>query len=269
MHLHLHKSNDAPPIMELHHVSVACAGRLALCDLTLRVEAGEHLAIMGPNGAGKSTLIRTIARELYPIQQNGSYMSLFGRESWDLSELRSTLGIVNSDLSPFYSRPITGRDVVLSGFFNSIGLWRYQQIKPEMWETTDQVLAWLEISHLGDRVVHQMSTGELRRLIVGRALVHNPRTLLLDEPSNSLDAFAQLELRKIVRKLAQSGVAILLITHHLADVIPEIKRILFLSGGRIVKDGAKAKLLTPKSLSSLFGCRVQVVKHDGYYHMVS
>jgi iron complex transport system ATP-binding protein len=264
-----HNSSGAPPIIEMRRISVARAGQVVLHDLNLRIEAGEHVAIMGPNGSGKSTLIKTITRELYPLQQAGSHMSLFGQEGWDVSELRSLLGIVNNDLAPFHSRPITGRDAVLSGFFSSIGLWRHQKIKPEMREKTRELMAWLEISHIADRIVNEISSGELRRVMIARALVHDARALLLDEPSNSLDVSAQIELRQSLSKLAQSGIALLMITHHLPDVIPDIERVIFLREGRIVGDGPKRKLLTPASLGSLFGCPIQIVKQDGYYHLVS
>jgi iron complex transport system ATP-binding protein len=262
-------TNPAPPLIELCKVSVVRSGRVVLHDLNLRVEAGEHVAIMGPNGSGKSTLIKTITRELYPLYAEGSSMRLFGQETWNVFELRSMLGIVTNDDAAFYSRPITGHDAVLSGFFSSVGLSRHQKIKPEMREKTDEVLAWLEIAHLAERVIGEMSSGEVRRVMIARALVHDPKALLFDEPSNSLDVFAQVELRHTMSKLAQSGIALLLVTHHLPDVVPEIERVIFMRDGRIVGDGAKAELLTRNWLGSLFGCPVQVTRHDGYYHLVS
>ena len=262
-------THPVPPLIELRHVSVVRAGCMVLHDLNLRIEAGEHVAIMGPNGSGKSTLIKTITRELYPLYNANSSMKLFGQESWNVSELRSMLGIVTNDNAAFYSRPITGRDGVLSGFFSSVGLSRHQKIKPEMGAKTDELLAWLGIEHLAGRVIGEMSSGEVRRVMIARALVHEPKALLFDEPSNSLDVSAQIELRRTMSKLAQSGIALLLITHHLPDVVPEIERVIFMRGGRIVDDGGKPELLTARNLGSLFGCPVQVTKQDGYYHLVS
>jgi iron complex transport system ATP-binding protein len=249
-------TNHNPPLIELRNVSVARSGRVVLHDLNLRIEAGEHVAIMGPNGSGKSTLIKTITK-------------LFGQETWDVSELRSLLGIMTNDLAGFYVRPIIGRDAVLSGFFSSVGLWRHQKITPAMGEKTDELLAWLEIEHLARRVVGEMSSGEVRRVMIARALVHQPKALLFDEPSNSLDVVAQIELRRTMSKLAQSGIALLLITHHLPDVVPEIERVIFMRDGRIVGDGSKPELLTADRLGSLFGCPVHVTTQDGYYHLVS
>jgi iron complex transport system ATP-binding protein len=262
-------TNPAPPLIELRNVSVVRSGRVVLHRLNLRIEAGEHVAIMGPNGSGKSTLIKTITRELYPLYNPSSSMRLFGQESWNVSQLRSMLGIMTSDIAPFYSRPITGFDAVISGFFSSVGLSRHQEVKAEMHEKSDELMAWLGIGHLAGRVIAEMSSGEVRRVMIARALVHDPKALLFDEPSNSLDVFAQVELRHTMSKLAQSGIALLLITHHLPDVVPEIERVIFMRGGRIVGDGAKPELLTADHLAALFGCPVQVTTQDGYYHLVS
>ena len=263
--------NPAPPMIELRNVSVVRSGRVVLHDLNLRVAAGEHVAILGPNGSGKSTLIKTITRELYPLYSKSSTFRLFGQQTWNVSELRSMLGIVTNDVTAFYSRPITCRDAVLSGYFSSVGLSHHLLLKvlPEMHEKTETLMAWLEIGHLADRPITEISSGELRRTMIARALVHDPQALLFDEPSNSLDVFAQVELRHTMSKLAQSGIAVLLITHHLPDIVPEIQRVIFMRDGRIVGDGRKPQLLTASSLQSLFGCRVEVTLQDGYYHLLS
>jgi iron complex transport system ATP-binding protein len=262
-------TNPAPPLIELRNVSVVRSGRVVLHELNLRIEAGEHVAIMGPNGSGKSTLIKTITRELYPIYDRSSSMTLFGEETWNVSELRTLLGIVTNDVAAFCERPITGLEAVISGFFSSVGLSRHLQVEPGMRERSDELMAWLGIGHLAERLIAEMSSGEIRRVMIARALVHDPRALLFDEPSNSLDVFAQVELRHTMSKLAQSGIALLLITHHLPDVVPEIERVIFMRDGRIVGDGAKQELLTASHLASVFGCPVRVTMEDGYYHLVS
>lgn len=261
--------NPTSPLIELRNVSVVRGGRVVLHQLNLRIAAGEHVAIMGPNGSGKSTLIKTITRELYPLYDRNSSISLFGQTTWNVAELRAMLGIVTNDLDTFVGRPITGHDAVLSGFFGSVGLSRHQQIQPGMDEKSDELLARLEVGHLADRLVGEMSSGEARRVMIARALVHEPKALLFDEPSNSLDVSAQIELRHTMSKLAQSGITLLLITHHLPDVVPEIERVIFMREGRIVGDGGKPELLTAAALGSLFGCPVQVTRQDGYYHLFS
>jgi len=242
-------------------------GKPVLHDITLEIGAGEHVAILGPNGCGKSTLIKTITRECYPLLAPGSSLTLFGRKTWNVFELRPLLGIVSNDLMRRSTREITGRELVLSGLFSSIGIQPYHQVTPAMLEKTSQILELLEAPHLADREMTEMSSGEAHRLLIGRALVHDPLALLLDEPSNSLDFRAALELRDILRKLAQTGTGILMVTHHLQDILPEIDRVILLRAGRIFADGSKAEMLTTERLTGLFGLPVEVTRRDGYYHL--
>src|SRR5438874_7269578 len=212
---------------------------LAVNDVSLKIGVGEHVAILGPNGCGKSTLIKAITRECYPLFREGSSVRIMGRDRWNVFELRQMLGIVSSDLMNSCTRKVTGRDIALSGFFASIGIWPHQQVTPEMHKKAEEALAMLEVSHLADRFTDEMSSGEARRVLLARALVHDPHALILDEPSTALDLFAQHELREILRKLAKSGTGIIMVTHHLSDLIPEIERVILMSRGRIAADGPK------------------------------
>jgi iron complex transport system ATP-binding protein len=238
-----------------------------LRDISLKIGSGEHVAILGPNGCGKSTLIKTITRECYPLAQPGSSVSILGRSAWNVFDLRNFLGIVSNDLMIQCTREITGFDIVLSGFFSSIGIWPNHEVTDEMREKAAAALRLLNALHLSEKPVDEMSSGEARRMMIGRALVHNPHALLLDEPSTSLDLSAQRELRDTVRQLAQSGIGILLVTHHLSDIIPEIERVILMREGKIVADGPKHELLNAGALRELFGVEVQLIRHDGYYHL--
>jgi iron complex transport system ATP-binding protein len=260
-----------PPLIELEHVSVMRGQTLALDDVSLRIGAGEHVAILGPNGCGKSTLIKLITRECYPLSRPGkddrSRLRILGREQWNVFELRSLLGIVSSDLMTQCTRDVTGREIAVSGFFSSIGIWPHQQVAPEMWRKADAALATLEIAHLAHRTTDELSSGEARRILLARALVHDPLALVLDEPSTALDLFAQHELREILRKLARAGIGIVMVTHHLSDLIPEIERVVLMERGRIAADGPKREILVPQRLSSLFGLPLELAERDGYYNL--
>jgi iron complex transport system ATP-binding protein len=258
---------NRPALLDFQHISVMRGGKTVLHDITLRIQAGEHVAILGPNGCGKSTLIKTITRECYPLARPGSSLSILGQESWNVFELRALLGIVSNDLMSTCTRDITGMEAVLSGFFSSIGIQTYHHVTEAMLEKSREVLELLEASHLADRFMNEMSSGEGRRILMARALVHNPLALLLDEPANSLDLRAALELRALFRKLAQSGIGMLIVTHHLPDIIPEIDRVILLKDGRIFADGEKSELLTSERLSQVFGLPVELARRDGYYHL--
>jgi iron complex transport system ATP-binding protein len=165
------------------------------------------------------------------------------------------------------TREITGFDIVLSGFFSSIGIWPNHHVTENMRSKARQILALLEAPHLAEKPVDEMSSGEARRMLIGRALVHDPKALLLDEPSTSLDLFAQRELRETIAGLARSGIGILLVTHHLSDIIPEIERVIFMRAGRIVADGPKRETLTAQALQELFGVELELAERAGYYHL--
>ena len=256
-----------PPLLDFHNLRVMRGQKIALDDFSLRIGADEHVAILGPNGCGKSTLIKTITRECYPVAREDSWMKLLGRDSWDVFELREHMGIVSNDLMLSCTGDASGRDVVLSGFFSSTAIWPNHTVDPEKIKLASAALAELKISHLAERPVCEMSSGEARRVLIARALVHKPGALLFDEPCNSLDLSAQHSLRQIMRALANSGTAIILVTHELADIVPEIGRVVLMDRGRVVADGPKAEILQVERLAALFGVKVDMFQRDGHYHL--
>jgi iron complex transport system ATP-binding protein len=263
-------TNLSPPLVCLERVTVlrgAREQRPALDDVTLQIAEGEHVCILGPNGCGKSTLIKTITRECYPLAREGSSISILGRERWNIFELRSRLGIVSPDLLASCTTDATGRDVVLSGLFSSTRIFPHHHPDPQHLARANETLSRLGIAHLAERAVAEMSSGEAKRTLIARALVHEPQTLLFDEPSNALDIAAQLQLRDTMRGLAQSGLGTLLVTHHVSEIIPEIQRVVLLCEGRILADGLKSSILTAEQLSNLFGVAVRLGQHDGYFHL--
>src|ERR1700730_4816663 len=255
-----------PPFLELQHVNVARSDNTVLHDINLSIAAGEHIAILGPNGCGKSTLIKTITCECYPLVQPETKVNIFERERWDLTELKKRLGVVSAELPGKPTLSTTGRDAVLTGFFSSSTLWPTLTVTEAMRARADEVLHQIDAVPLANKPVGEMSAGEQRRIMIGRALVASSQMLLLDEPSNALDLAAQTDLRNLLRRLAQQGTGILLITHHIADILPEIDRILLMREGRIVADGPKTDLLTAANLSNLFNTEVNMTERDGFYH---
>jgi iron complex transport system ATP-binding protein len=258
---------SSPVLIEFQNVTIMRGTVTAIRDVSLKIGVGEHLAILGPNGCGKSTLVKAISKECNPVYEDGSWVRIFGRDDWNVFELRTMLGIVSSDLMERCTRMVSGREIVLSGFFSTIGLWGYNEVTTEMVERADRALAMMEISHLADRFTDEMSTGEARRVLLARALVHDPRALILDEPSTALDLAAQYELRAILSKLAKAGIGIVMVTHHLSDLIPEIERVILMSKGEVVADGPTREVLTASTLSSLFGRPLELLERGGYYNL--
>jgi len=258
--------SDRDIFLSLEHVHVARGENVVLHDINLSVRKGEHIAILGPNGCGKSTLIKTMTCECYPIATPETRVSIFGRERWDLTELKKRLGVVSAELPGRPTLGITGREAVLTGFFSSSTLWPNLTVTSEMRDRAEEVLETVDAMGIAEKLVGEMSAGQQRRVMIGRALVASSEMLLLDEPSNALDLSAQRDLRELLRGLAQQGTGILLITHHIADILPEIDRVLMMREGRIVADGLKAELLTARRLSELFGTDVRLSEREGFYH---
>jgi iron complex transport system ATP-binding protein len=264
-----------PLLVDFRGLTVVRGDRTVLKDVRLRIARGEHVAILGPNGSGKSTLVKAITRELYPIAGTRDFrFEVLGRDDWDVAELRTHFGIVELDLLQNLShevtlRQVTAREMVLSGCFNSLGLWPHHVVTRRQEKQARTVLKFLEIDHLARRPLSEMSSGEQRRVLIGRALVHRPEALILDEPTNSLDPGAVREFRVLLRKLSRAGRSLLLVTHHIADLVPEFKRVIMVGGGKIVGDGSRARMLTSPVLSRLFGTRLRVVRRGEDFDVIS
>ena len=254
------------PLLELVGVNVVRGGRAVLHDIHLRIEQGERIAILGPNGCGKSTLIKTITCELYPLASETSRVRIFGRERWDLTELKKRLGVVQNELPGKPILQATGLEAVLTGFFSSSTLWPNLVVTGEMRERAEGVMERIGATGLRGYRVGEMSAGQQRRVMIGRALVASSECLLLDEPSNALDLAAQRDLRELLISLAEGGTTLLHITHHIADIVPAMERVVMMREGRIVADGKREELLTAPRLSELFGTEVHMAEHDGFFH---
>ena len=260
------------PILELTGATVVKDGRTVLDDVHLRVGSGQHTAIIGPNGAGKSMLVGLLTLEQRPLAADGrSSVKLFGRDDWDLFALRQRLGIVSADLHHFFvsgnsEGSITAEAAVLSAFLSSYGILRYGEVTTLMRERTAAALAQAGASHLAARTLDEMSSGEARRVLLARALATAPPALLLDEPTTGLDLVARHAFMETVRGLARSGTTLVLVTHHIEEIVPEIERIVLLRRGRIVADGPTRQTLTAERLTELFAHPVDVVRTGAYHY---
>jgi iron complex transport system ATP-binding protein len=251
--------------LSMRNVDIARGEKVVLHDVNLRIASGEHVAILGPNGCGKSTLIKAMTCECYPMVRPDMEMKVYGRDRWDVQELRTHLGVVATELPGERTSVTRGLDAVVSGFFSSSTLWPNLEVSDSMRARAMDALGMLGAQHLRDRWVGEMSAGEKRRVMIARALVHRPEMLLLDEPSNALDLAAQRELREILRGVA-AGTGLVMVTHHLADILPEIDRVIMMRGGRIFADGSKEKLLQADRLEELFGVELELTERNGYWH---
>ncbi len=225
------------------------------------------MAIIGPNGAGKTTLLKLINRELYPVVSDDSWVRVLGREAWNVWDLRSSIGIVSDDLQSRYSRTTVGLDVVLSGFLSSIGTHGSLAgcVDDAQRGRALEVMRDLGVEAYSLVPLRNMSTGQQRRCLLGRALVHDPATLILDEPTAGLDLTASFEYAERLRRLIRQGRSIVLVTHHLNEIPPAIERVILLRSGRIIADGPKHEVLTREKLEATYSTSLRLQLIDGYY----
>ena len=292
------------PVLELFEATVVKDGRAVLDGLTLTIRTGEHTAIVGPNGAGKSVLVNLLAHQERAVARDASaapgsparhprsgipatpgppalwtappthdtpQVRVFGIDNWNVFELRAQLGLVSADLHHLFvvgnnEGRITAEAAVLSGFFASQGILRYSVITDEMHRRTSEALTRMGVSHLARRRLNEMSSGEARRVLLARALVSSPRALLLDEPTTGLDLVARHDFMERVRQIARDGTTLILVTHHIEEIIPEIEHVILLRGGRIAADGPKRSVLTADRLSELFEAPITLDENEGYYY---
>jgi iron complex transport system ATP-binding protein len=262
------------PLLEISDASVVLGGMRILDRLTLTIPVGEHTAILGPNGSGKSTFMKLRTLQVYPFASASQTppVRIFGQERWDVFELRTKLGIVSADLHDRFvhgnaAGAITGYEAVLSGFFASQGLFSHSHVTEAMRQRATEALDSIGVAHLAGAALDTMSTGEARRVLIARALVHRPEALILDEPTRGLDLVARHRFMERVRDVAQRGTTIVLVTHHAAEIIPEIERVILLGRGRVAFDGPKKTVLTPANLGQVFDAAVEVQEANGYFNL--
>lgn len=257
-------------LLEIDAASVKRDGRLILDQLDLRVAGGQHTAILGANGAGKSTLVKLVTRQIYPLARSDGrgQVRIFGRERWNVAELRGLLGIVSPSLQRDYTTetPLEVFDAVVSGFFSARGLGLDHQVTGSMRARAGEALEQIGASHLAGREMASLSTGEARRVLIARALVHRPRALLLDEPCAGLDLVSRRHFLETLRALARGGTTLLLVTHHIEEILPEVDQVLLLRDGRVLQQGDKAAMLTDAMLGATFGMPIHVHQRGPWYH---
>ena len=261
-------------VLELRNATLVRGGTRVLDGLSLAIHQGEHTAILGPNGAGKSSLIRLLTFEDRPrLGENGTApMRIFGQERWDVSALRTRFGVVTGELDHGFgletsSGRVSGIDVATSGLLGSHGVFSHHEVSEAMRVRAREALARVEASHLARKPLNEMSAGERRRVLIARALVTRPDALVLDEPTTGLDFVARHTFMESVRRLAQEGTTLILVTHHVEEIVPEIRKVILLRAGKVAFDGEPAEALTPERLTRVFGAPMHVERSGEYYHV--
>ena len=255
----------ASPILEISNADVYRGSNKVFDKLSLTISAGENTVILGANGAGKTSLLKLITREIYPVDKEDAYIKLFGESRINLWDLREKIGVVSQDFQTNYLALATGLDVVLSAFFGSIGLHQHHQVSQSQKDRALSIMQTLGIEYLEKQHYLQLSTGQQRRLLLARALIHDPQAFIFDEPTSGLDLKASFQLLKELRQLCSKTKTLVLVTHHISEIIPEIHRVILLKHGKIVGDGNKKEILTDQYISETFDVSVTLNHQNGWY----
>jgi iron complex transport system ATP-binding protein len=262
------------PVLELTDATLIRGRTRALDRLSLVIQQGEHTAILGPNGAGKSSLIHLLTLEDRPLAgEDGQHpLRIFGRERWDVMELRARLGVVTGDLDAGFGRGtsrgrVSGLDAATSGLFGSQGIFSHHRVTSAMRDRAREALVRVEALHLADKPLNEMSAGERRRVLIARALATRPAALVLDEPTTGLDFVARHRFMETVRRLAREGTTLILVTHHVEEIVPEISRVVLLRHGRVAFAGPPDEALTGERLTETFGAPMAVGRSGDYYYV--
>lgn len=256
-----------PLLIEFRNATVWRGSTLVFDRLNLSIPQHQPVAILGPNGSGKTTLLKTINRELYPVAAPDSRVRILGRESWNVWELRQHIGVVSHELQQRYAPHTTAVDVVVSGYFASIGVHGTlaDRVTSAQIGHARELLDRLGLADLHAKPLAEMSTGQQRRCLLARALVHDPDTLIFDEPTAGLDLSASFAYLETLAGLSAQGVNIVMVTHHINEILPGIERVIVLKAGDIAADGSRAEVLTDALLSHAYETPVRVAEVDGYF----
>ena len=255
-------------IIDFQNITVFQGRNKVLEDFSLTIDESQSTVILGPNGSGKTTLLKLLNRELYIVEDKVGSLKIFEKDRWNVDELRSNLGVVSQHLQYGYSNSAIGLYVVLSGFYSSDGIWQHQEFDDRKLDRAKEVMDLLAISNLKDREFSTMSTGEQRKFLLARSLVNDPAVLVFDEPTSGLDMSTCFQYLEIIRELISMGKKVILVTHHIHEIPPEVTRVILLKEGRVIEDGDKDQILTNTNLTNLFDWPIKVIKENGYYQAI-
>jgi iron complex transport system ATP-binding protein len=250
------------PVLEISNLKIQRGGVKILDGVDWRVEARQHWAILGANGSGKTSLLSALTGYLMPTA--GEIVLLgkkYGKSDW--RELRKKIGIVSSSVRQMMADDEPALETVVSGKFAMIDFWG--RLSRADKNRGLNILQRIECSYLAERSWRVLSQGERQRILIGRALMARPRMLILDEPCAGLDPAAREHFLQFLQRLGKSKNAptLVLVTHHVEEIMPIFSRALILKNGTVLASGEKTKTLTAKNLSRAFGVKLKLRFRQG------
>lgn len=252
-------------LITIKHASVRRNNKLILNDVSFSIDKNQHTAILGPNGSGKTTLLNVCSMEIHPLWSEELLINRFNSSNISKEDLRKKIGVVSQLLFDMCNTSYRVKEVVASGIFSSVGIDFHHKVTNKHWDITNKTLKDNFCLHLANKTMRSLSTGEAQRVLLARALVHQPKLLLLDEAASGLDFPSRSHYRNALKNAINNENTIVMITHELSQILPEINNIILMKDGEIYASGTKKELLTEDVLSSLYDQKVYVAHKNGIY----
>jgi molybdate transport system ATP-binding protein len=244
------RHSESTTLIDIRRANVFLERKKILHGLAWQLRAGEHWAVLGGNGAGKTTFLKLVSGQIWPAV--GARIERFGLTARDtIWDLRRRIGCVSPLLQTHYCEPLNAEQVVASGFFSSVGL--MDEVTPAQWSRVRKLFAGFGIGALRAKQFEQLSFGERRKVLTLRALVHEPRLLVFDEPFDGLDSRARRDFARALEKIAAHGTQLLIVTHHLNDLPRCVTHGIFLEAGRVAVSGEWPAVRRHPQVTALFG----------------
>ena len=254
-------------LLQLKDAVVRRGGTDILTIDEFSIAEGESVAILGPNGSGKSTLVRLVTREVFPLHRDEPPVVFRGQPRMTLAEAKRCTGVVSSTMQDQIRVHLPAQEIVVGGLFGALGVPLRKRATQQQMTRARDIMDQLGIADLAERDIMTVSTGQARRVLIARALVHDPDILIVDEPCSGLDPEGMFWVRRTLSQLTNNGCTIMLVTHYLEDIVPEIGDVVLLKDGRIAGAGTKPQMLTSEHMTKLFSVPIDVVEDAGSYYM--
>ena len=235
-------------------------GYKVIKNLSIKLFYNERIVILGPNGSGKSSIVDLINRNIYPLVEKESYFKIFNEELIDIWKVRKYISTVNNEIKLRINKDLKVKDVLLSGIYG-----RFCKINNPKKEELNKVKTLIDkmfLNDIADKEFGYLSDGERQISIIARAIINNPKVLILDEPSVNLDLKSRIFLIEKIKNLSQLGICILCITHDISIITKDYSRIIFLKDREIIRDGKPSELMNSKNINKLFDINIKLIENS-------
>ena len=234
-------------------------GYKVIKNLSLQLFYNERIIILGPNGSGKSSIVDLINRNIYPLVEKESYFKIFNEELIDIWKVRKYISTVNNEIKLRINKDLKVKDVLLSGLYGRFC--KINNPKKEELNKVKELIDKMFLNDIADKEFGYLSDGERQISIIARAIINNPKVLILDEPSVNLDLKSRIFLIEKIKNLSQLGICILCITHDISIITKDYSRLIFLKDREIIRDGKPSELMNSKNINKLFDIDIKLIEN--------